>query len=122
MNSSKEVLIKLFLQKLKKAIEENGLELVKRRENMKTMAKLGINIDVVEDILSNLKAESYEDGPKDDEDPLYGGTVWIFKEAIREKVIYIKIKLVHINNIDIAKCISFHFDMPPIKDNNGTGE
>ena len=67
---------------------------------------LGLTRKTVELEILSLSVVDYSSGPKADRDR--AGEVWIFGKAINEHEIYIKLKIVEIEETKIAKCISFH--------------
>lgn len=92
-----------FLGDFKKAINNTGLELIPRRVNLDTIARLGLTIKQVRDIIVALKYSNYSSGPELDQDGS-NGEIWVFGYDLAGEMLYIKLKLAG----GKAKCISFH--------------
>lgn len=92
-----------FLVGFKKAINNTGLELIPRRINLDTIARLGLTIKQVREIIQDLKYSNYSSGPKLDQDGSIG-EIWVFGYDLAGEMLYIKLKLAS----DKAKCLSFH--------------
>lgn len=109
MEGFKYVLIERFLEEIREAIQKNKLQYIPRGENEEWLLKLGFTVKNVEQTVMALTPEDYYDGPRDDINDKYKGTVWIFTKSICGNPIYIKIKLQEFKNgRKIAKCLSFH--------------
>ena len=67
----------------------------------------------VKDVLIGLSVADFCAGPKADRDR--PGEVWEFGKAIDGCDVYIKLKLVEVDGVRIAKCISFHIAKYPLK-------
>lgn len=72
MDSSKKLLIGLFLEKLKTAIDNYNINFIPRQENKKTLARLQLNKFQAQEIIYNLTIENFLNGPLNDEDQHYG--------------------------------------------------
>lgn len=98
--------IREFLMELKKIVVNRGLDVIPRRENIDTLAELGLTrINRVDEILT-LSAEDYCSGPEPDNDR--PGDLWIFGKQIGDQTVYIKLKIAQVGEEKIAKCLSFH--------------
>jgi len=108
-----EFRVALFLKEFKEIVTTGrGLDIVDRRENIKSLLELGLTKKhCVEEILS-LSVENYYGGPKQDTDR--PGTIWKFGKKIDGDKIYIKLKIAAVGTEKIAKCISFHKAKSPL--------
>lgn len=102
--------IEAFLDDVRE-ITRNSFNLRSKKENRDTMIALGYtNDDVINEICS-LSPRYYSEGPLPEYDT--SNEVWIFGRIIQDKEVYIKIKLIGMNNqgeeIDTVYCLSFHF-------------
>ena len=100
-----------FLQLVKETIvnpvADQGWVLVKRPENKECILQLGFKYQDIKETLLGLSVEDYCDGPCYDRDQ--PGELWIFGKTIENKVIYIKLKLASLGQLNIVRIISFHF-------------
>ena len=99
-----------FLKQFKQAVDNNGLYFIPRKINRDGIAKLGLVIADVRDIIANLTYQNYSIGPEMDQDGS-SGEIWIFGTIINSLNTYIKLKL----DKGVAKCLSFHPADFPIK-------
>ena len=98
---------KLF--KIKEIIRKcrQNVKIISRHENLKTMRELiYTEEDIIEEIKS-LTAKNYSDGPETDRDGSKG-EVWFFGKKIKEKMYYIKLKIIKLKNGDELVILSFH--------------
>ena len=93
-----------FLKRFKAKVDEQGhLPMVPRRENLATLAMLGISrLDVKTTVLAFTDTE-YRLGPSADHDQS-DGEIWEFEIDYTGRDIYVKLKL----DDEQAKCLSFH--------------
>jgi hypothetical protein len=102
-----------FLQEFKEIVTTGrGLDIIPRPINNATILMLGLTRNAVKNELLSLTVEDYCYGPEPDQDQ--PGELWIFGKEINTHDIYIKLKIAKVNNIKIAKCISFHEAQHPI--------
>ncbi len=103
----KQTEIRDFLVEFKGIMSKGrGLDIVNRRENIDTLAKMGLTRrNLIEEIMT-LSVENYCQGPEPDRDK--PGYIWVFGKEIGTEEIYIKLKIVQVGKEKIAKCISFH--------------
>ncbi|KAF0250293.1 MAG: hypothetical protein FD167_315 [bacterium] len=92
-----------FLVEFKKSIDNTGLELIPRRVNLDTIARLGLTVKQVRDLIQGLKYSNYSSGPELDHDGS-NGEIWVFGYNLTGEMLYIKLKL----SGNRAKCLSFH--------------
>jgi hypothetical protein len=102
--------IEAFLDDVRKT-SHNSFDLRSKKENRDTITALGYtNRDVINEICS-LSPRDYSEGPLSEHSTT--NEVWIFGKIIHGKEVYIKFKLIGINNsgqeIDTVHCLSFHF-------------
>lgn len=83
-----------------------------RGKNIQTLLELEITPKYREDVIMNLDANDYVEGPIND--TLHKrGDMWVFGKEVKGKDIYIKISM-GVDNLS-AICISFHISEYPIK-------
>ena len=99
-------IIKSFLQELKAIIKSLGIVFSNRPKNsIQNLAGLSITAKMREEIILNLEAEDYSEGPL--EETQQGGTeMWIFGKVIKGQQVYIKLTISKMTGG--AVCISFH--------------
>ncbi len=107
MDESKKEEIRKFLKEFKEiASKGRGIDVIPRRENIENLAQLGLTKKNRNEEIMMLSLADYSKGPEPDAGR--PGDVWIFGKHIGGKEVYIKLKLVRVNDKKIAKCISFH--------------
>jgi len=105
--------IESVLSDMRQAIRCNRCFLVPRKENMNTLAQLGITGKDAFDEIIELTYKDYFQGPVTDRDRPAEDALWVFKKTIQNEVIYIKFKIEYQKNGG-AKFVSFHIDRPGI--------
>lgn len=106
--------MRAFLIEFKDAITaRSGVYLIQRTDTMETLRHLGLTKRNLEEILLSLSIVNYSSGPEADRDR--GGNIWVFGKMIKGEEIYIKIKVGDIKGTKIAKCISFHISVHPLR-------
>jgi hypothetical protein len=110
MTSKQEV--EKYLKGLKVKMEVFGiLFLDDRGKNQQTLHDLEISPGKRKEIIANLKAEDYSEGPL--KEKMRGILpMWVFGKEVKENEVYIKISMGMTNNS--AVCISFHIAEYPI--------
>lgn len=94
-----------FLKRFKAKVDEQGqLPLVPRRENLNTLAMLGISRLEVKTTVLAFTDNEYRSGPEADRDGS-PGEIWEFETDYIGRDIYVKLKL----DDNTAKCLSFHY-------------
>ncbi len=87
-----EVQISIFLQNFKKIVTQGrGLDVVDRKENLKSLSQLGLTKKNCKFEILNLSVSDYYAGPKPDKGR--SGTVWEFGKTIGGHEVYIKLKI-----------------------------
>ena len=80
-------------------------------KNKETILALGYNYEAVRQEILGLDGSHYCEGPVDEHHTR--NQVWIFGKIIQNREVYIKIKLIGMNNegqeVDTVHCLSFHF-------------
>jgi hypothetical protein len=101
-----------FLSDFQNFAKSNGVRFWQRPENMSMMNMLGLTESVVtKDILLNLTARDYCEGPIHEE----GYTdAWCFGQNIEGKNVYIKLTITEKKKRKRAECISFHEPTHPL--------
>jgi hypothetical protein len=103
-----------FLRKFHNIVHNGRLDIIPRAARNETIQKLGLTKQNVKEILLELISNDYSSGPKkDDRNP--NNQIWIFGKTIDGIEIYIKLTIAKIDKIEIAKCISFHETMEPLR-------
>jgi len=102
--------IEEFLYEVRKT-SRKSFHLRSKKENRETITELGYTQNDVINEICSLSPRDYSEGPS----PEYGTSneIWIFGRIIQGKEVYIKIKLIGMNNsgeeFDTVYCLSFHF-------------
>ncbi len=108
-----ELHVAVFLKEFKQIVTQGrGLDIVDRKKNLHSLSMLGLTKKNCKNEILSLSVSNYSSGPKPDRDK--PGKVWEFGKKIKEKEIYIKLKIADIGLIKIAKCISFHEAKHPL--------
>lgn len=93
-----------FLKRFKAKVDEQGqLPMIPRRENLNTLAMLGISRSEVKTTVLAFTETEYRLGPGADHDGT-PGEIWEFETDYNGRDIYVKLKL----DEATAKCLSFH--------------
>jgi len=98
--------IKHFLKKLKTAILQRRLILIRRKENLETLSKLGLTLKNAIEEINTLNVTDYESGPEPD-DRGRSGDIWKFVKKLGTESIYIKFCDIK-DKLGKIICISFH--------------
>lgn len=103
-----------FLLEFKQiATSGRGVDIVPRAETRPTLARLGLTMANLEELLLGLSVADYCKGPEADRDR--PESIWIFGREIEGQEIYIKLKVAKVGDRRIAKCISFYFAQYPLR-------
>lgn len=87
--------------------------MVPRPKNQETIVALGLTLLNIREIILSLSVADYCHGPEKDRDK--PGEIWVFGKQVQNKEVYIKLKIAHVGNEKIAKCISFHAAERPLR-------
>lgn len=101
-----------FLLEFKQIAAGCGVDIVPRTETRSTLAQLGLTMANLEKLLLGLSVADYCKGPESDQDR--PGQIWVFGRVIEGYEVYIKLKVAHVGEHRIAKCISFHIAQYPL--------
>ena len=113
MDEAKKEAIRRFLREFKEtATVGRGIDIVDRRKNMQSLVQLRFTKKNCRDEILTLSVEDYCDGPKPDKDR--PGEVWEFGKLIEGKEVYIKLKIAQVDQVKLAKCLSFHVAEHPL--------
>ena len=113
MDEREKGAIRQFLREFKQiATAGRGIDIVDRAKNTQSLAKLGLTKKNCKEVILNLSLENYRDGPKQDKDR--PGAIWEFGELIEGREVYIKLKIAQVDNVKLAKCLSFHVAEYPL--------
>lgn len=97
--------VEQFLKKFKVKLKIFNVVYIGREKNAQTLLEMELVPATRTEILKNLKAEDYCEGPLDQ--TIHGaGNMWVFGKEIKRNQIYIKVAMGKPNNSVI--CISFH--------------
>lgn len=96
----------LFLKKFKQLILDGQLYFVNRKAHQEALIELGLTNEGCKEVMLELTIENYCQGPNQDHDRR--GEVWVFGQDIENREVYIKLKIAKVDDVEIAKCISFH--------------
>ncbi len=101
-------MVEIFLQEFRKAVRNDKWQFVCRKKNIDFLALIGWTEEVaVEYLAENLEKKHYVRGPDNEKDPKHSpGFVYVFRMAIENFDVYIKIKKVAMH--DFFVIISFH--------------
>ena len=91
------------------AIDTGKFQPICRRKNMNTLSILGISWEDEKSEIYELTAREYYQGPEVDRDFPNTDRFWMFKKNIGGQVIYIKFKILYLEN-GAVKLVSFHID------------
>ncbi|MEW6447225.1 MAG: hypothetical protein AB1426_03925 [Bacillota bacterium] len=98
----------LFLVEFKRLVWAGGFCLVRRRENLEAIARLGWSEDALTEFLCSLTPDNYVGGPEGDRD-VPGEDLWFFGAEIEGCEFYIKLKIRRLGEEKgQALCLSFH--------------
>jgi hypothetical protein len=102
--------VREYLRAFKRAATEGRkkTEIWDRTKNRDALPDLGLSEKQRDDIILGLQVEHYCAGPMRDDDSERGGDVWIFGTEVHGTLVYVKLKLVGVEPLRRAMCLSFH--------------
>lgn len=103
--------IEKALADMRTAIDDGKFCPINRRKNLHTLALLGITWNDAKEEIYGLSASDYFQGPEVDRDFPSTDLFWMFKKNIDGQVIYIKFKILCLEDGSV-KVVSFHIDEP----------
>lgn len=89
--------------------------ILSREKNEATKFELVLTDEEVIEEVRELSVQDYCYGPCKDEDEWIEGDVWVFGKTIKERQVYIKLKLSGDEQGQAVKVLSFHFPERPMK-------
>ena len=95
-----------FLIDVKLLITQGKVDFIPRPKN--NLSKLGINIKIAKEIIVNLTYKNYYKGPKEDDNPMFGGFIWEFGNNEETYQIYIKVKIKETSRGKLLSIMGFH--------------
>lgn len=101
--------IERLLQDMRLALDSGNIQLIPRRKNMDTLAVLGISWEDAKAEIYSLTVNEYFQGPEIDRDFQGSDPFWMFKKNINGQVIYIKFKVLYMEDGSV-RLVSFHID------------
>jgi len=105
--------IRQFLEEFKVLIYGNKLSIADHLKNRYALLELGFTGKQRVEIILSLSVLDYSSGPiKDIYKP---GVYWVFGKIIGNEEIYIKLKIVELDDEEYAICLSFHKSENPLK-------
>ncbi len=108
MNNMKTQFIEKRLAQIKKAVElKHYVYWGKRPGNRNFLASRAWSVKDVERVIEGLTIASYHQEPESDRDGS-NGEVWKYFHPSSGEIIYIKMKLAHIEEVDFVTVMSFH--------------
>lgn len=112
--TTKEAVID-FLRKMKECINDGRYSFEAREKNLNALGKLGLMPTHVKEYLLQLTYKNYFNGPEKDRDENKPpGEIMFFGAVINDTEVYIKVKLLSLNNGTFCICLSFHEAEKPI--------
>jgi len=107
LDEIKRAFVTKFLKEFKKiATKGRGIDFIPRVKNRDALLKLGLTKKNAEQEILSLSVADYCSGPEPDKDK--PGEIWEFGKMLKEREVYIKLKIAQAEEEQIAKCISFH--------------
>lgn len=101
--------IEKILGDMRLAIDAGKFQPIPRQKNMNTLATLGISWEDAKAEIYGLTASEYFQGPEVDRDFPSTDLFWVFKKNIGGQVIYIKFKVLYLEDGSV-RLVSFHID------------
>lgn len=98
----------LFLVTLKEAISNGNFVVIQREKNNEFLALTGMIPQERENVILSLQTNDYMSGPEVDRGNPGEKDIWKFKKKYLGRNLYIKFKLIPIEDGFYAKCLSFH--------------
>lgn len=105
--------INSYLIEVKILVSQGKIDFIPRPKN--NLSELGINIRIAKDIINNLTYKNYSKGPEEDDNPKYGGFIWVFGNDEEKYQIYIKLKIKETSRGKLLSIIGFHKAEFPIE-------
>lgn len=103
-----------FLKDFKELMGQGHYYVKEHHKNIQALRDLGINARLRDELILSVAMDDYSSGPNPDE--YHPGYYWVFGKNLDNVEIYIKLKIVSLNNgNEKAVCLSFHPSEHPLK-------
>lgn len=103
-----------LLKDFKELMGQGQYYVKEHHKNIQALRDLGINARLRDELILSVAMDDYSSGPKPDE--YHPGYYWVFGKNLDNVEIYIKLKIVSLNNgNEKAVCLSFHPSEHPLK-------
>lgn len=103
-----------LLKDFKELMGQGHYYVKEHHKNIQALRDLGINARLRDELILSVAMDDYSSGPKPDE--YHPGYYWVFGKNLDNVEIYIKLKIVSLNNgNEKAVCLSFHPSEHPLK-------
>ncbi len=103
-----------FLKDFKELMGQGHYYVKEHHKNIQALRDLGLNARLRDELILSVAMDDYSSGPKPDE--YHPGYYWVFGKNLDNVEIYIKLKIVSLNNgNEKAVCLSFHPSEHPLK-------
>lgn len=103
-----------FLKDFKELMGQGHYYVKEHHKNIQALRDLGINARLRDEFILSVAKDDYSSGPNPDE--YHPGYYWVFGKNLDAVEIYIKLKIVSLNNgNERAVCLSFHPSEHPLK-------
>lgn len=103
-----------FLKDFKELMGQGHYYVKEHHKNIQALRDLGLNARLRDELILSVAMDDYSSGPNPDE--YHPGYYWVFGKNLDNVEIYIKLKIVSLNNgNEKAVCLSFHPSEHPLK-------
>jgi hypothetical protein len=103
-----------LLKDFKELMGQGHYYVKEHHKNIQALRDLGINARLRDELILSVAMDDYSSGPNPDE--YHPGYYWVFGKNLDNVEIYIKLKIVSLNNgNEKAVCLSFHPSEHPLK-------
>lgn len=99
--------IQKVLADMRTAIDCNKFQLIPRKKNLDTLARLGLTWQDAKDAIYTLSEKEYRRGPMLDRDNPDSDHFWEFMKRVEGETLYIKFKVLYQADGSV-KLVSFH--------------
>lgn len=103
-----------LLKDFKELMGQGHYYVKEHHKNIQALRDLGLNARLRDELILSVAMDDYSSGPNPDE--YHPGYYWVFGKNLDNVEIYIKLKIVSLNNgNEKAVCLSFHPSEHPLK-------
>ena len=92
MDKGVDASVSAFLERLRRFMQNEKLQIVNRSKFLQTLATLNMTVEDAREELFLLTEQEYRKGPERDYDETKPGHIWVFIRKIYGQSVYIKIK------------------------------